>query len=236
MLELRNTAKHYGARHAVESLSLQLREGRLVALLGPNGSGKTTLMKMIAGLVRPTQGEILLNGVPVGPKTKAHVAYMPTEGYFYSYMTIRDAGLYYRDFFSDFSMDTYLAELQQERLDPRQKIRSLSSGMTAKVKLALAFSRSSQVVMLDEPLNGIDLIARERTLQLIEKNRSAQRLMIVSSHLVDEMQDMIDDALFMKDGRLALFGSREELERTQGMGIVDLYKKIYSEGGVDAHA
>ena len=199
MLELTNVYKRYvSTRRAVDDVSLRLQEGRLVALLGPNGSGKTTLMKMIAGLVHPTGGTIALDGLPVGAQTKKHVAYMPTEGYFYPYMSILDAGRYYRDFFEDFSMDKYLLELDEEHLDPKQKIRSLSSGMTAKVKLALTFARDSRVVMLDEPLNGIDLIARERTLKAIARNRDKNRLMIVSSHLVDEMQDMIDDALCMK--------------------------------------
>lgn len=236
MLELTNVYKRYvSTRRAVDDVSLRLQEGRLVALLGPNGSGKTTLMKMIAGLVRPTGGTIALDGLPVGAQTKKHVTYMPTEGYFYSYMSILDAGRYYRDFFEDFSMDKYLLELDEEHLDPKQKIRSLSSGMTAKVKLALTFARDSRVVMLDEPLNGIDLIARERTLQAIARNRDKNRLMIVSSHLVDEMQDMIDDALFMKDGRAVLFGSREELERTQGAGIVELYKRVYGEEEAVVH-
>ena len=212
-------------------MTVRLEQGRLVALLGPNGSGKTTLMKMIAGLVRPTSGAIALDGTKIGPKTKSQIAYMPTEGFFYTYMSIRDAGKYYRDFFSDFSMDKYLRLLEEEQLDPGQKIRSLSSGMTAKVKLALTFSRDSRVVMLDEPLNGVDLIARERTLRLIEQNRDAQRLMIVSSHLVDEMQDMIDDALFMKNGKMVLFGSREEIRRSQGADIVEMYRRIYGEGG-----
>ena len=106
MLQLTNVCKQYAStRRAVDDVSVQLREGRLVALLGPNGSGKTTLMKMIAGLVRPTGGTITLDGLPIGPETKKHVAYMPTEGYFYSYMSIQDAGKYYRDFFADFSMD-----------------------------------------------------------------------------------------------------------------------------------
>ena len=231
MLEMTRARKQYASRCAVEDVTVRLEQGRLVALLGPNGSGKTTLMKMIAGLVRPTSGSIALDGVQIGPKTKSQIAYMPTEGFFYAYMSIRDAGKYYRDFFSDFSMDKYLRLLEEEQLDPGQKIRSLSSGMTAKVKLALTFSRDSRVVMLDEPLNGVDLIARERTLRLIEQNRDAQRLMIVSSHLVDEMQDMIDDALFMKNGKMVLFGSREEIRRSQGADIVEMYRRIYGEGG-----
>ena len=125
MLEIDHLTKKYGAKAAVNDLSFTLQPGRLAALLGPNGSGKTTLMKMIAGLATPTSGSIRLDGEPVGLRTKAHVAYMPTEGYFYGYMTAQDAGRYYRDFFSDFDMDKYLVALDEERLDPKGKIRTM---------------------------------------------------------------------------------------------------------------
>ena len=230
MLEIDHLTKKYGAKAAVNDLSFTLQPGRLAALLGPNGSGKTTLMKMIAGLATPTSGSIRLDGEPVGLRTKAHVAYMPTEGYFYGYMTAQDAGRYYRDFFSDFDMDKYLVALDEERLDPKGKIRTMSSGMVAKVKLALTFARASRLVMLDEPLNGIDIVARERTLSAIEANRGEGRTMIVSSHLVDELETMIDDAIFIRDGALVIAGEANALREKHGMSIVDMYMKIYGEG------
>ena len=230
MLEIEHLTKKYGAKAAVNDLSLSLGAGRLAALLGPNGSGKTTLMKMIAGLATPTAGSIRVDGEPVGRSTKAHVAYMPTEGYFYNYMTALDAGRYYRDFFRDFNMDSYLAALERESLDPKGKIRTMSSGMVAKVKLALTFARGSKLVMLDEPLNGIDIVARERTLEAIRQNRGEGRTMIVSSHLVDELETMIDDAIFIKDGALVLAGEAKALREKHGMSIVDMYMKIYGEG------
>ncbi len=230
MLEINHVTKRYGRKNAVDDLSLRLESGRLVALLGPNGSGKTTLMKMIAALASPTAGSITLDGVPVGLKTKAQVAYMPTEAYFFGYMSARDAGKYYRDFFSDFDMDKYLAALEREHLDPKGKIRTMSSGMVAKVKLALTFARGSRLVMLDEPLNGIDIVARERTLEAIQENRGEGRTMIVSSHLVDELETMIDDAVFIKDGALVAAGDAKALREKHGMSIVDMYMKIYGEG------
>ena len=188
-------------------------------------------MKMVAGLVRPTSGEILFDGVPVGVSTKRHIAYMPTEAYFYGYMTALDAGKYYRDFFRDFSMERYQNMLQEEKLDSALKIRAMSSGMMAKLKLALAFSRDSRLVMLDEPLNGIDILARERTLRLIEQNHVPTRAMIVSSHLVDELEGMIDDAIFVKDGEVVLVGDAKELCARRGKSIVEIYREIYGEGG-----
>ncbi len=229
MLEIDHLTKRYGSKAAVNDLTLSLGEGRLVALLGPNGSGKTTLMKMIAALASPTSGSIRLDGVPVGLATKPHVAYMPTEGFFYPYMSALDAGRYYRDFFADFDLDKYLLSLEREHLDPKGRIRTMSSGMVAKVKLALTFARASRLIMLDEPLNGIDIVARERTLAAISENRAANRTMIVSSHLVDELETMIEDVVFIKDGALALSGGAEALRREKGMSVVDIYLHIYGE-------
>ncbi len=236
MLEISHVTKRYGGKAAVSDVSLNAEAGRLVALLGPNGSGKTTLMKMIAGLVCPTAGEIRFDGEPVGVATKRHIAYMPTEAYFYNYMTARDAGRYYRDFFMDFSMERYMRSLEEEHLDPRGKIRTMSSGMVAKVKLALTFARESRLTMLDEPLNGIDIIARERTLALIKAHHTSERTLIISSHLVDELEPMIDDAVFMKDGIVVLAGTARHIRDQYGVGIVEMYRKIYGEGGVEGHA
>ena len=236
MLEISHVTKRYGGKTAVCDVSLNAEAGRLVALLGPNGSGKTTLMKMIAGLVCPNDGEIRFDGDPVGVATKRHIAYMPTEAYFYNYMTARDAGRYYSDFFADFSMERYLRSLEEEHLDPAGKIRTMSSGMVAKVKLALTFARDSKLIMLDEPLNGINIIARERTLALIGKHHTGEHMLIVSSHLVDELEAMIDDAVFMQNGVVALAGSAQRIREQYGVGIVEMYRRIYGEGGVKGHA
>ncbi len=235
MLEIAHVTKQYGNKIAVSDVTLNVEEGRLVALLGPNGSGKTTLMKMIAGLVSPTAGEIAFDGEKIGPSTKRWIAYMPTEAYFYNYMSALDAGRYYRDFFDDFSMERYLRALE-EVLDPKAKIRAMSSGMVAKVKLALTFARDSRLTMLDEPLNGIDIIARERTLAMIRKYHTSERALIVSSHLVDELEEMIDDAVFMQNGAVALAGPAKRIREQYGVGVVEMYRRIYGEGGVEGHA
>ena len=236
MLEITHVTKQYGNKIAVSDATLNVEDGHLVALLGPNGSGKTTLMKMVAGLVSPTAGEIAFDGETIGPSTKGRIAYMPTEAYFYNYMSAMDAGRYYRDFFDDFSMERYLRALEEERLDPKAKIRTMSSGMVAKVKLALTFARDSRLIMLDEPLNGIDIIARERTLALIRKEHTAERTLIVSSHLVDELEEMIDDAVFMLNGAVALASPAQRIREQYGVGIVEMYRRIYGEGGVEGHA
>ena len=229
MLEISHVTKQYGKKKAVCDLSLSLECGHVVALLGPNGSGKTTLMKMVAGLTRPTSGSITLEGTPIGPVTKRDVAYMPTEGFFYSYMTVMDAARFYQDFFADFDMGRFLSLLEADHLTPDTKIRAMSSGMMAKLKISLTFARRSKLIMLDEPLNGIDLIAREHTIRLIGENRGADRTMIVSSHLVEELKDIVDMAVFIKDGELVLFGDTKRIESEQGADIVEMYRRIYGE-------
>ena len=229
MLEIENLTRRYMTRTAVADVSLTLEAGRTYALLGPNGSGKTTLMKMIAGLTRPTSGTIRFEGEPVGVKTKSRIAYMPTENYFYSYMTIADAGKYYADFFRDFQPEKFREMLARMELQPKDKIRQLSSGMSAKVRLALTLSRDAKLMMFDEPLNGVDILTRAQVVDEIVRNREAGRTMLISTHLVDELDPHIDSAIYMKNGVIALAGSREELSR-QGT-LTELYLKIYGAEG-----
>ena len=229
MLECKNLTKSYLNKIAVDRLSLQLEPGRIYALLGPNGSGKTTFMKMVAGLVKPTTGELLYDGQPIGIYSKSRIAYMPTESYFYTYMTGVDAGKYYHDFFPDFNPDRYRQLLDTMNLDPTQKIAKMSSGMMAKLKIAVTLSRDAQLIMLDEPLNGIDIIARDKIVSTIIGSFTPEKTFILSSHLVDELEKIIDHAIFIKDGVLVMEGAAEELRMERGESIVDLYKEIYAE-------
>lgn len=191
-------------------------------------------MKMIAGLTKQTSGEITLDGIPVGSETKKHIAYMPTESYFYSYMSIADAGKYYADFFEDFDERRYEEALQRMELNPKDKIRTLSSGMNAKVRLALTLSRDAQVMMFDEPLNGVDILTRKQVVDEIIRNRENGRTMIISTHLVDELNAYIDVAIFMKNGVLERIGDRAALEEKHG-SLTNLYLSIYGGKEEEKH-
>lgn len=237
MLEISHLTRRYLTRAAVSDVSLSLEPGRTYALLGPNGSGKTTLMKMIAGLVKPTSGSIRFNDAPIGPRTKAQIAYMPTENYFYPYMTIANAGQYYADFFSDFSLDAFNQSLVRMDLSPRDKIRQLSSGMSAKLRLALTLARDAKLMMFDEPLNGVDILTRAQVVDEIVRNRASGRTMLISTHLVDELDPYIDYAIYMKRGVVEQMGPRETL--CADYSLTDLYLRIYghvSEPEVNANA
>lgn len=229
MLECQQIMKKYISTTAVEDITLKLESGKIYALLGPNGSGKTTFMKMVSGLVKPTKGSLLFEGQEIGIYSKEHIAYMPTEAYFYPYMTCKDIGNYYADFFSDFDSEKYNHLLQDMDLKPELKASKMSSGMMAKLKIAVTLSRNAKLTMLDEPLNGIDIIARDKVLNTIIDNFSPEKTFVISSHLVDELERLIDYAIFIKHGRVALMGGAEELRTSNGKSIVDLYKEIYAD-------
>ncbi len=230
MLSLSTTqlTKRYPGATAVENATVELKQGRIYGLLGPNGSGKSTFMKLAAGLVRPTSGAIRIMDKPAGPKTRGYVAYMPTEPYFYSYMTIKQAGMFHADFYEDFSQEKYGQLIKQMGLEMKMKVASLSSGMAAKLKLAAAAARDARLIMLDEPLNGIDLIARDVIMQAIIEKAGENNTILLSSHLIDVLENILDDVLFIKRGSIVLQGSAESVREEHGKSIVDLYREVFA--------
>ena len=231
MLELKNVTKKYLRRTALEDVSLSLEAGKTCLLLGPNGSGKTTMMKLIAGLARPTAGEILFEGGPIGPASKAHIAYMPTENFFYSYMTVKDIGRYYADFFEDFDLRRFRRMLTEMELDEADRIRQLSSGMAAKLRLSLTLSRNAKLMMFDEPLNGVDILTRTQTIDAIRAGRQSGRTMLISTHLVDELEDVVDCLVFLKHGKLVMAGDKREI--CAGRTLKDLYIEVYGHASAE---
>ena len=227
-LECKEIVKKYMSKTAVDGISLSLERGHIYAVLGPNGSGKTTMMKMIGGLVKPTSGSIVFEDQLIGTDSKAKIAYMSTEPYFYNYMTVMDVGNYYQDFFEDFDMNRYRELLQRMELNAKDKSKNLSSGLMAKLKIAVTLARKAELYMLDEPLNGIDVIARDRIITTILEAASENVSVMMSSHLVDELEKVIDHAFFIKDGKLIMQGEAEQLRLEHGKSIVELYKEIYA--------
>lgn len=228
MLESRDLVKKYMTKTAVNHVSMDVEKGKIYALLGPNGSGKTTFMKIAAGLIKPTSGTITFEGMPIGTESKKRIAYMSTEPFFYSYMTVRDVGKYYHDFFEDFDEIRYQELIDRMELNMQDKAKTLSSGLAAKLKIAATLSRKAELYMLDEPLNGIDIIARDKIMTTIVENAREDAALLISSHLVDELEKIIDYAVFLKDGNLVMSGEAEELRMKQGKSIVEIYKVVYA--------
>lgn len=228
MLKCENLVKVYSGCRAVDGLNLELDAGRIYALLGPNGSGKSTFMKMVVGLIKPTEGKIYLDGEEISDKTRARITYMPTENYFYNYMRIKDIASFYKDFYNDFDEDRMYGLLDRMELHFDGKVRNMSTGMLAKLKVAVAMARNSRVILLDEPLNGIDIIAREHVMNTITGYNNEDKIIIVSSHLVDELEHAVGGAVFIKDGRVVMAGNTEDIRSyNDNKSLVDLYKEIY---------
>ena len=227
MLESKELTKVFGAKTAVDHVTLKLEKGHVYAMLGPNGSGKTTWMKMAAGLIKPTSGEVLYQDRPVGIASRNEVAYMSTEPYFYTWMTVRDVGKYYADFFADFSQERYQTLLRRMELTEDLKTKALSSGMMAKLKIAVTMARDAKVYMLDEPFNGIDLLARDEIRSAILEYATADKLLLLSSHLVEEMEAIADRAVFLSEGRLVENVDLESMRLERGISMADRYRQIY---------
>ena len=227
MITSKNLTKKFGNKTAVDAVNLDLMPGHIYAMLGPNGSGKTTWMKMAAALMKPTSGEVLYEGNPVGVASRRHVAYMSTEPYFYSWMTIRDVGQYYGDFFEDFSPKKYDQLIREIDLEPGMKTRTLSSGMMAKLKIAVTMARDARVYMLDEPFNGIDLLARDEIRHCILQEASEDKVLLLSSHLVEEMEAICDTAVFIRQGKLVEIRNLEEMREDDHVSMADRYREIY---------
>ena len=227
MITSKDLTREFGTKTAVDGVSLTLTPGHVYAMLGPNGSGKTTWMKMAAGLMKPTSGEVLFEGQPVGVESRRHVAYMSTEPYFYPWMTVKDVGAYYGDFFEDFSAEKYATLLREMELEEGMKTRTLSSGMMAKLKIAVTMARDAKVYMLDEPFNGIDLLARDEIRQSILRESAEDKVLLLSSHLVEEMEAVCDTAIFIRQGKLIEVRNLEEMRETDHVSMADGYREIY---------
>lgn len=227
-LSTNQLTKRYSGTLAVDGATVELKPGRIYGLLGPNGSGKSTFMKLAAGLVRPTSGAIKIMDKPISAESRGQVVFMPTEPYFYSYMTIKQVGAFHEDFYADFSAEKYAQLIKSMGLEPDMKISSLSSGMAAKLKLAAASARDARLIMLDEPLNGIDLIARDVIISTIIEKASETNTILLSSHLIDVLESILDDVIFIKQGRIVLQGEAEAVREENGKSIVDLYREVYA--------
>lgn len=226
MLECIGLSKTYRMKQAVAGISLRLEEGKIYGLLGENGSGKTTWMKMIAGLTKPTSGKIIYEGYGLCYSDKAQIAYMSTEPFFYDYMKAADVRKYYQDFFDDFSTDRFNYMMKKMGLEDSMKVRELSSGMNAKLKIIATLAREAKLYLLDEPLNGVDYKAREEIVSLILETAGEGNTFVISTHLLDEIESFVDEAMFIKNGELLRVVDLEKERIASGRSITDIYMEI----------
>lgn len=230
IVEMNGLTKKYMNKLALDHVDLKIEQGKIVGILGPNGSGKTTLIKILTGLLRPTSGEVYIAGYKVGVKTKSIVSYLPDRNFLYKWMRISDACQLYKDFYADFDEKKFHDLISFMDLTPKMKIDGLSKGMHEKLNLALVLSRNAKLYILDEPIAGVDPVARDRILDAIINNYKEDSTMIITTHLVRDMESMLDEVVFIKDGSIILTGNAEALRAEKGKQIEDIYKEIFGEG------
>lgn len=227
VLECVELGKSYGGGFALEGLTLGLEEGRVLGLLGPNGSGKTTLIKLIAGLIRPERGAVRVCGEAPGRGTKALISYMPERQDLPDWMRLHRLLDYFADFFADFDRAAAEERLRRLGLDPRARVRQLSKGERQKARLALAMSRAAKLYLLDEPFGGVDPAARDYILETILAGRAPGAAVLISTHMIAELEPALDDAAFLGGGRLVMAGPAEQLRRERGMSLDALFREVF---------
>jgi ABC-2 type transport system ATP-binding protein len=229
IVEVKNLTKKYKNKLALDHIHLNIEEGKVVGILGPNGSGKTTLIKILTGLLRQTDGEVLIDGKKVGVATKEIVSYLPDRNFLYKWMKIEDAYKLYQDFYEDFDEEKFTELLSFMQLEKRMKIDSLSKGMLEKLNLSLVLSRNAKLYILDEPIAGVDPVARDQILDAIINNYNQNSSMLIVTHLVRDLESMLDDVVFIKEGNIVLTGNAEHLREDRGKRIEEIYKELFSE-------
>lgn len=229
IVEIKGLTKKYFNKVALNDISLNIEEGKVVGILGPNGSGKTTLIKILTGLLRQTSGEVLIDGQKIGVYTKSIVSYLPDRNFLYKWMRIEDAYNLYKDFYSDFDENKFDELLKFMKLERSMKIDTLSKGMHEKLNLALILSRNAKLYVLDEPIAGVDPVARDQILDAIINNYNENSSMLITTHLVRDMENIFEDVVFLKDGNIVLTGNAEYLRETRGKQIDDIYKEVFGQ-------
>lgn len=229
LVKAENLAKAYFRAKALDGVSFELQRGSILGLLGPNGAGKSTLLKIIAGLVKPTYGRILVDGRVPSRETKELVAYLPEIDHLYGWMTVRETLDFVSSFHSDWSKEREAGLLGAMGLDPLQQVGKLSKGLRARLKIILAMSRQAQLVLLDEPLSGIDVPSRAKIIRaIISEFRSDEQTVVMSTHDVADAENIFDTVLLMDKGKLRLFSDVDSIRAERGVSIQGLMEEEYS--------
>jgi len=228
MLKIVNLKKGFLNKKVLNGINVEIKKGNIYGLVGPNGSGKSTLMKIIVGLMQKKSGEIYLNGNLVNKKNQHEISYEPTEDYFFQWMKVKDTLEFYEKFYKNFNLKKALILIKDMDLDLEQKVSSLSTGQKGRLKLILILSRELNLYMLDEPLNGIDPVSRDKIIDLIASEIDGNKTIIIASHLIKEFETILDKVIFLKDGKVLLEKNCEELRIENNMSIHDYYKTIYN--------
>ncbi len=227
LLQAKDVSFRYGSRYALKDLNFSLDCGKKIGLLGPNGSGKTTLLKIIAGLLQPSNGEIRIGDAPVGVITKRHVSFLPDTNYLPKFQTIRGLLNFFETFYQDFEKEKAEEMIQRLNLNQSSSLSSLSKGNSEKIQLIMAMSRHANLYCLDEPIAGVDPAAREYIMNTILNHCEPDSTLFISTHLIADIENILDEVIFLKDHTIYLHSSIEELREEHQMSVDELFREVY---------
>lgn len=225
--ECKSLCKRYGNVQALDNVSFVVEPGRVVGLLGPNGSGKTTLIKLANGLLTPTGGELLINGQKPGKATRAQVSYLPDRPCLPEWMSAEKLLDMFTDFYGDFQRDKAREMLEKLGIDPKQKIKQMSKGTREKVQLILVMSRKAELYLLDEPIGGVDPATRDYILETIIRNYNPSASVVISTHLIADVEQVLDDVIFINHGQIVLRSSVDDIREQQGKSVDAYFREVF---------
>lgn len=228
ILQCTGLQKRYGSKLALDSVTFSLERGRIIGLLGPNGSGKTTLIKLANGLLTPTGGELLIDGKIPGPDTHASVSYLPERSYLSDWMNANDLLQFFDDFYEDFDIDKAADMLTRLGVQPNAPLRSMSKGTKEKIQLVVVMSRQADLYLLDEPIGGVDPAARDYILNTILSNYNENSTILISTHLIADIEKVLDEVIFLQDGQLRLQKSVDDIRAQYGKSVDALFREVFA--------
>mgnify|MGYP002543398759 FL=1 len=228
LVSITNLTKMYGRNPALRGVNLSIPRGRIIGLLGPNGSGKSTLIKLMCGLLQPTAGSVLIDGFAPGVETKKRISYLPERTYLTSSRRISDLLDYFNDFYDNFDPKRALSMLDSLQIDKNAAMKSLSKGTKEKVQLVLVMSRDADLYILDEPIAGVDPAARDYILKTIISNYNENASILLSTHLISDIEAVLDDVIFIRDGQLLLYSSVEDIRSNYGKSIDGYFREVFA--------
>ncbi len=227
VLQARDLTMRYHGCVALDGLNLELPQGKIVGLLGPNGSGKTTFIKLAAGLLTPTAGSIQIDGEKIGPKTKAAVSYLPDRPCFNKNLRVEQLLDFFQDFYQDFDRERAETMLKTLNIQPKARFRTLSKGTQEKVQLVLVMSRRAKLYLLDEPIGGVDPAARDYILNTIITNYDPSATVLISTHLITDVERVLDEFLFLYNGKIIRGGNADTVREESGKSLDELFREVF---------
>ncbi len=227
ILEYSHVTKQFGSIYALSDVSLTIEPGHIIGLLGPNGSGKTTLIKLACGLLVPSSGSLTVCGGPVGPESKARISYLPDKNYLSQWMKVSQIIDLFHDFYDNFDRNKAYEMLKRLNINPTQKLKTLSKGTREKVQLILVMSRNADLYLLDEPIGGVDPAARDYILQTILTNYNENGSILISTHLIADVEQVLDQIIFLKNGVVTLQSSVDGIREQYGKSVDELFREVF---------